>query len=204
MWLKCDQKSKFWFVTDWLFRCLLVTDKFLNNIIRFGALQSALLDYWLSTKISCPADTRVCSQHSKWAKTDLGRGEGVGGRSRHTAAPQVAPSFLCGRGPSVVTHLSAPPVSLISRPRTTKAQEAAFHQPSLKHKGPGSSVPALTAVWPRAGLCLSLSLLSHVERQPLDSTTSGRWYSSSALSSRNVTSATNTSRMDHFTSSSHV
>lgn len=61
---------------QWFLRCLLVTDKFLNKIIRFGALQSALLDYWLSTKISCPADVWVCGQHSKWAKTALsGRGK---------------------------------------------------------------------------------------------------------------------------------
>lgn len=154
-WISLPPPQTWW---PWLLRCLLVIDKFLYKIIRFGALQSALLDYWLSTKISCPADIRVCSQHSKWAKTDLGRGWGGGGRSLHTAAPQVPPSILCGRGLSVGTHLSAPLGSHVSRPRTMKAQEAV--------------VPALTAVWPRAGLCLSLSLLSHVERQPLDSTTS--------------------------------
>lgn len=76
----------------WLLRCLLVTDKFLNKIIRFGALQSALLDYWLSTKISCPADTRVCSQHSKWVKTDLGRGEGVGAEASTQLHPKSLPA----------------------------------------------------------------------------------------------------------------
>ena len=141
----------------WLLRCLLVIDKFLYKIIRFGALQSALLDYWLSTKISCPADIRVCSQHSKWAKTDLGRGWGGGGGSLHTVAPQVSQHPLWLR--TVCGH---PPVS----------PSRVARQPPPNHRGPGSRVPALTAVWPRAGLCLSLSLLSHVERQPLDSTAS--------------------------------
>lgn len=76
----------------WLLRCLLVTDKFLNKIIRFGALQSALLDYWLSTKISCPADIRVCSQHSKWAKTDLGRGWGVEAEASTQLHPKSLPA----------------------------------------------------------------------------------------------------------------
>ena len=111
----------------WLLRCLLVTDKFLNKIIRFGALQSALLDYWLSTKISCPADTRVCSQHSKWAKTDLGRGEGWGQKPPHSCTPSPSQLPLWPR-----TIRGHPPVG----------PSSATHQPSPNHEGPGSSVPS--------------------------------------------------------------
>lgn len=136
----------------WLLRCLLVTDKFLNKIIRFGALQSALLDYWLSTKISCPADTRVCSQHSKWAKTDLGRGEGVGAEASTQLHPKSLPaSSVAEDHPWAPTcrplqcHSSAVPEPRrprkqrsISRPWSTKAQEAAFQLSLLCDLGQGS------------------------------------------------------------------
>ena len=126
---------------QWFLRCLLVTDKFLNKIIRFGALQSALLDYWLSTKISCPADVWVCGQHSKWAKTALsGRGE----PPKSLLASSAAEDYLWA---PTCRPLQLPP----------------------NHEGPGSRALVFTArtshvVWLWASLCPSLSLLSRVEK----------------------------------------